>query len=127
MKKLYRTNCLIWLVASIVLLTNIQIVSGQTGKKQAVPIPENINKIFQASCARCHSNTGGLMSKAKLNFSEWDQYTTSKQAKKASTICSVLTKEIMPPKSARESKPELIPTKEQIESICKWAESLKSN
>lgn len=101
MKKLFRTKGLIWLIASTVLLTNILIVSGQTGKKQAVPIPENINKIFQTSCIRCHSNTGGMMSKAKLNFSEWTQYTTAKQAKKASTICSVLTKEIMPPKSAR--------------------------
>jgi hypothetical protein len=32
----------------------------------------------------------------------------------------------MPPKSVRNSKPELIPTKEQIDLICNWAESLKS-
>jgi hypothetical protein len=32
----------------------------------------------------------------------------------------------MPPKSARDSKPELIPTKEQADLICKWAELLNS-
>jgi hypothetical protein len=32
----------------------------------------------------------------------------------------------MPPKSARESTPELIPTKEQFDLICIWAESIKS-
>ena len=126
MKKLFCTKGLIWLIATVVLLTNIQIVSGQSGKKQAVPIPENLNKIFQTSCMPCHGINGGMMSKAKMNFSEWTQYSTAKQAKKASMICSVLSKEIMPPKSARESKPELIPTKEQIVMICKWAESLKS-
>jgi mono/diheme cytochrome c family protein len=110
----------------IVSLANIQIVSGQAGKEQTLPIPENINKIFQTSCMPCHGSNGGMMSLAKLNFSKWAEYGAAKEAEKASRICSVLTKEAMPPKSARKSKPELIPTKEQIELICKWAESLKS-
>jgi hypothetical protein len=47
------------------------------------------------------------------------------KAKKASGICSELTEGKMPPKSVRKSNPELIPSKQQIELICKWAESLK--
>jgi hypothetical protein len=31
----------------------------------------------------------------------------------------------MPPKIARDSNPETIPTKEQIDLICKWAETIK--
>jgi hypothetical protein len=39
---------------------------------------------------------------------------------------SRLDKGEMPPKKAREAKPETIPTREQIETIKKWAESLKT-
>jgi mono/diheme cytochrome c family protein len=109
----------------IVILASIRITSGQTGKEQTFPIPENINKIFQASCFTCHGNNGRILPMTKLNFSKWAEYGAAKEAEKASSICSVITKEIMPPKSIRKSKPELIPTKEQIALICKWAESLK--
>lgn len=126
MRKLFRINGLIWQMAIIVLLVNVQIVSGQVVKEQTLPIPENINKIFQTSCMPCHGSNGGMMPLAKLNFPKWAEYGAAKESEKASRICSVLTKGSMPPKSARESKPELIPTKEQVELICKWAESLKS-
>jgi hypothetical protein len=33
----------------------------------------------------------------------------------------------MPPKKAREMKPELIPTKDQIEIIKKWSESFPAD
>ena len=32
----------------------------------------------------------------------------------------------MPPRSARKSNPELIPTKDQTRMICKWEESTES-
>jgi hypothetical protein len=40
---------------------------------------------------------------------------------------SVLKKEKMPPKSARETRPEIFPAKDQIDTKKKWAESLKSH
>jgi mono/diheme cytochrome c family protein len=107
------------------MLASVQIISGQTVKEQTSPIPDNILKIFQASCFTCHGSNGKMLPMAKLNFSKWAEYGAGKEAEKASKICSVITDEIMPPKSARKSNPELIPTKEQIELICKWAESLK--
>jgi hypothetical protein len=125
MKKLFCTSGLTFFTAVIVLMSNIQIVSGQINKEQSLPIPENINKIFQTSCMPCHGSNGGMMPLARLNFAKWSEYGAVKEADKASLICSVLNKEMMPPKSVRKSKPELIPTKEQIEMICKWAESLK--
>ena len=39
---------------------------------------------------------------------------------------SELNKGAMPPKAARAKRPELIPTKEQVEIIKKWSESFKS-
>jgi hypothetical protein len=32
----------------------------------------------------------------------------------------------MPPKYVRDSKPELVLTKEQVDLVCKWAESVKA-
>jgi len=124
MRKIFRFKGLVWQIAMILMLASIQITSGQTVKEQTSSIPENVNKIFQASCFNCHGSNGKMLPMAKLNFSKWNEYGAEKEAAKASKICSVLTEEIMPPKSARKSNPELIPTKEQIALICKWAESL---
>jgi mono/diheme cytochrome c family protein len=109
----------------IVMLGSVQITSGQTVKEQTSPIPDDINKIFQTSCFACHGSNGRMLPMAKLNFSKWAEYGAEKEAEKASKICSVLTEGLMPPKSVRKSNPELIPTKEQIALICKWAETLK--
>jgi mono/diheme cytochrome c family protein len=125
MKKIYRFCSLPWQIAIICILASVQIISGQTVNEQTSSIPDNILKIFQASCFTCHGSNGKMLPMAKLNFSKWAEYGAKKEAEKASKICSVLTDEIMPPKSARKSNPELIPTKEQIALICKWAESLK--
>jgi hypothetical protein len=67
------------------------------------------------------------MSRSKLNFSKWLDYSAAREAERASKICSMLNKGEMPPKKARESHPELIPAKEQVDLICDWAESLKKN
>jgi hypothetical protein len=126
MKNLILIKVSLWKLALILFFTNLQIVSGQVDKDQTSLIPENINKIFQASCMKCHATNGKIMAKTKLNFSKWAEYDSETKAKKASEVCSELNKESMPPKSARKSNPELVPTKEQTELICKWAELLKS-
>lgn len=126
MKKLFHSNCMLWQTMIIVFLANICIASGQIEKKQKFPIPENINKIFQTSCMPCHGDYGGRLPKSRLYFSRWAGYDTAKEVEKASLICSSIRKGKMPPKSVRDSKPELIPTKEQADLICNWAELLKS-
>jgi mono/diheme cytochrome c family protein len=110
----------------IAILLNLQMVTGQTGKGSSSSIPENINKIFNTSCIQCHGRNGKTMALARINFPNWAAYSVVKQAEKASLICSTLSKGAMPPKPVRESKPELNPTKEQIDLICTWAESLNS-
>jgi mono/diheme cytochrome c family protein len=126
MKKLFHFKGMLCQTMIIVFLANICIASAQTGKKQQFPIPENINKIFQTSCMPCHGSNGGRLPKSRLYFSRWTGYGTTKEVEKASLICSSVRKGKMPPKSVRNSKPELIPTKEQVDLICNWAESLKS-
>ena len=125
MKKLFHFKGLLLQMVIVAILVNARIATGQTEKKQQFPIPEDINKIFQTSCMSCHGSDGGRLPKSRLNFSRWAGYGAAKEAEKALLICSTLRKGKMPPKSARESNPELIPAKEQIDLICKWAESLK--
>jgi mono/diheme cytochrome c family protein len=126
MKKFSHFRVILWQVGIIIILTNFLYASGQTVEKNQFSIPENVNKIFQTSCMSCHSNDGGRFPKSKLNFSRWGGYGAAKEAEKASLICLSVRKGSMPPKSTRVSKPELILTKEQIDLICKWAESIKA-
>jgi mono/diheme cytochrome c family protein len=100
-----------------------QPASGQENTKSSTVIPADVNKILTVSCVPCHTSQGGLMSKSKLNLTEWANYPPEKQKEKAIKMYSELNKGAMPPKKAREMKPELIPTKDQIEIIKKWSES----
>jgi hypothetical protein len=67
------------------------------------------------------------MSKTKLNFTEWTNYSPEKQKEKAAKIYSEINKGSMPPKMAREKRPETIPTKDQVEIIKKWSESFTAD
>jgi hypothetical protein len=101
--------------------------SGQENMKPSSVIPDDVNKIVTVSCVPCHTSQGGLMSKSKLNLTEWTNYSPEKQKEKAAKMYSELNKGAMPPKKAREMKPELIPTKDQIEIIKKWSESFPAD
>lgn len=126
MKKTAITSFLIpgFLVLGLFLLTSP--VRGQESTKTAQSLPDSVNKIVTFSCVPCHTSQGGLMSRAKLNFTEWAQYSPEKQKEKSAKMYSELNKGAMPPKSAREKRPEIIPTKGQIEIIKKWSESFTS-
>jgi hypothetical protein len=100
---------------------------GQEESKVSAPLPESINRIVSVNCMPCHSDKGGIMSRTKLNFSEWTSYSAEKQKKKAETMYKELKKDAMPPKSARENNPDIIPTKEQIAIIKAWADSLNAD
>lgn len=97
----------------------------QKEKGSVAAVPESINKIFERSCLGCHSSDGNKMAASMLNLSKWENQNPMKAAKKASKICAAVTKGKMPPKKVSTSKPELIPSKTEVEEICKWAESLQ--
>ena len=100
--------------------------TAQEPTQESPALPDDINKIVTVSCIPCHTSTGGMLSRGKLNFTEWTKYSVETQKKKAAKMYSVLKKEAMPPKSARETRPEIIPTKDQIDIIKKWSESFES-
>jgi uncharacterized membrane protein len=110
-----------FLFFSLFLISNP--ANSQDAVKSSASLPDSINKIVTNSCTPCHTSQGGLMSKSKLNFTEWTNYTPEKQKEKAAKMYSELNKGAMPPKMAREKRPETIPTKEQAEIIKRWSES----
>ena len=87
-------------------------------------IPDKLTAVFQNSCKPCHWEGGKFKSTFHVNFSKWDNYSPGKQAEKAKKICSVLLNEDMPPASVRKIRPEIVPTKDQVDAICKWSETL---
>jgi mono/diheme cytochrome c family protein len=114
-----------FLFFSLILICNP--ANSQDAAKASATLPDSINKIVTNSCTPCHTSQGGLMSKSKLNFTEWTNYSPEKQKEKAAKMYSEINKGAMPPKAAREKRPESIPTKDQIEIIKKWSESLTAD
>ncbi len=107
-------------------LSGFNTLSAQSGSKdKQAPIPGNIKKILWNSCMPCHGENGGRLPTSKFKFSRWKAYGQNKQAEKAAQICSVITAGKMPPKAERIRHPERIPTQEQTDMICKWADSIK--
>jgi hypothetical protein len=86
------------------------------------PIPADVMKIIQKSCSKCHIDEamGGL------RFSEWDTYTTAKQASKAGAVYKVLTDKIMPPKKFVNKNPDLAPSDADKKLVCDWAATFKA-
>jgi hypothetical protein len=102
---------------------NCQVLS----KNVSSLLPDEVNKIVTVSCSPCHTSDGGLMSKSRLNITEWTKYSPEKQKEKAAKMYSEINKGTMPPKKARENSPGKIPTREQAEIIKKWSESFPSD
>jgi mono/diheme cytochrome c family protein len=127
MKKICLSAFMLQIALVLGLLLSPNIVSGQENAKPLSTLPDDVNQILTVSCVPCHTNQGGLMSKAKLNLTDWANYSPEKQKEKAAKMYSELNKGAMPPKMAREKRPETIPTKEQIEIIKKWSESFPAD
>lgn len=94
--------------------------------QKAASVPDEINTIFKSSCYSCHSTDGKRMAMSMVNFSQWDNYSPEKQAKKATAICKTVTKGSMPPKSFIESNPDAALTYLQKDMICNWSKTMSS-
>ncbi len=93
--------------------------------KMGKPIPENIMKIAQKSCVKCHTTGGNGMALSHVNLSKWDEMSMEKQATKAAEMCKMVTKDKMPPKSFRDKNPNGVPSAAEVKEICDWAASLE--
>ena len=100
--------------------------SDQTAGTAQKPIPADVMKIVDKSCAACHKDPGMKMAQGPLNLSGWDKYTAEKQAAKANAMCNLMTKGKMPPKKYQANNPGAVPTADDIKTVCSWASSLKA-
>jgi hypothetical protein len=127
MKKVSKATIAFAVVFCTALLVNP--VSAQTAKSTGdvqKPIPADVMKFLGKSCIGCHSDQGSKMEMSVLNITGWDKYAPKKQASKAKAICKMVTKEKMPPKGFRNSNPDAVPTQEDIQLVCDWANSLQA-
>lgn len=113
-------------IMAAMFLMSIQ-TKAQDTLTQGKVLPDSINQIISYSCMPCHSSDGGLMSRTKLNFTVWTNYSPAKQKEKAAKMLDELNNGKMPPKMAREKKPETIPTPKQIAVIKRWAASFPAD
>jgi hypothetical protein len=106
------------------LMFSVQNINAQQKEVASKPMPDDLSKIFTHSCMPCHSSKGNVMAKGSVNFDEWNKLTQEKQASRASKISKAVNSGFMPKKSEREKRPDIILTKDQIDKVTKWAESL---
>lgn len=97
--------------------------SSQSGGGKA--IPESVMKIANKSCVKCHTEGENSMALIHLNLSNWEKYSPETQASKAKDMCKMVTKDKMPPKNFRKSRPDGVPTEAEIKTICDWAASIQ--
>lgn len=111
-------------IATFLTISPIKSANQKTIAKSTNSIPEDVAKILKKSCNSCHDEGGNGMAMAMWSFSAWDTYPAKKQAKKSAAMCDAITNGIMPPSSVRKSNPDQVPTAEQIQTVCKWANSI---
>ena len=112
--------CILFFTALIIDPVSTQSALKSAG--QSKPISDGVMKIAKKSCVNCHSEPGNGMALAHVNLSNWDKYSPGKQAEKAKAMCNMVTKGKMPPKHFTEKHPEGVPSKEEIKTICDWAQ-----
>jgi uncharacterized membrane protein len=123
MKKSVRPLAVSYVIVMLFIMGLISPCSGQEKTEVSSPLPADVNKIVTNSCMPCHSSKGGMLSRTKVNFDEWTQYSADKQKSKSSKIYSEVSKNKMPPKDVRETRPDIIPTASQVEVLKKWKDS----
>ena len=113
------------IIISSLIINQLVAQPTQKGSKTSKPIPANVMKIAEKSCVKCHTEPGNPMAIMHLNLSSWDKYSTAKQADKAKAMCTMVTKDKMPPKSFKEKNPNDVPSQEETNTICNWAQSIQ--
>jgi hypothetical protein len=127
MKKLIKIITVVIGALFISLMINTSVSAQYEQKKGdgSQPIPDNVIKVIDKTCIKCHGETGNFRARARLNLSKWDDFSPEKQAKKADAMCNMMSKEKMPPKKYLDNHQSDIPTKHEINKVCDWSQSLQ--
>jgi hypothetical protein len=112
----------------LVLSVSALSVFGQDVVKQdSIPVkPLAIYQVLKPSCMPCHSNEGRDKPRNAVNFSIWEQYTSTERLMLAGSIQKEVQKGSMPPKGFLNSHPANALNAEQINQLVLWCDSLKA-
>ena len=124
-KKLLNSLFVIVIISAFAINYSFNIATINPNSTTSV-MPDSLMHIFKRACMDCHSDGGNVMAESKVNFSKWNEYSSDKQSQKANKICNVLSEERMPPNGWRKANEKSIPTKKEVNDICKWATSLNT-
>lgn len=88
-------------------------------------IPEEVSTLLVSSCYDCHS-TGARSEDAlkAVNFTDWEDYRTSKKVAVLGDICQVLEKGKMPPEKYLDRNPDKKLSENQKKLICDWTKEV---
>jgi len=89
-------------------------------------IPDGVFAVVKPACMACHSNEGKDKPKAAVNFSTWDQYTSTEKMLLAASVKAEVQEKKMPPKRYLETHPEAMLNEAQLSVIVQWCDSLKA-
>ena len=109
----------------------------------SLPVPANVQNIFERSCKDCHSNetawpwyshvapvSWAIVSdvhggRAELNLSEWDTYNAKRKDRKFKEICDQLTSGEMPDVKYTSIHRDARLTDTERTAVCQWAEATR--
>ena len=124
MKKLI--NIVVAVSSALLIITLVnKPLAAQNSKGGSDALPDDVMRIVNKTCVHCHAEPGSFMAISHFNLSKWNEYSMKKQANKAQAMCSKVTKGKMPPKKFRNDHVSDIPTKNEINTICEWSQSLR--
>jgi len=121
---------IIFLISIIIVTWLLLFNPDKVQSQKKVPLitnsfPADVSVVLRKCCINCHDTGENENSKVMWNYSKWDTYSSEERSKHAKTMCNYMSSQRMPPASARSVKPEIIPTPEDIDIICKWSNSYK--
>jgi hypothetical protein len=134
---------------SIVALVAVAVIAGQAGTEQRAGIEprnrglrlssnSNPAQVLVRACGNCHSNhtdwpwyshvapVSWWMARhvregrEKLDFSEWETYSTSQKRDKLESMCGLISTGRMPPRIYTALHPEAKLTEETKKAVCAW-------
>ena len=127
MKKLLFVAVLVSGVALTAFTVSNSPVAPQDKAKLEIGAPEDVTAVIENSCFGCHNDgSQNEKSKAKLNFSKWNDMDNVKKISALNEITEVIKKEEMPPAKFLANYPDKKVSKEQAELINKWADEYSS-
>jgi hypothetical protein len=123
MKKLLFVAILVSGVALTAFTVSNSPVAPQDKAKLEIGAPEDVTAILDRSCFGCHNNDSqNEKSKAKLNFSKWNDLDNVKKIGALNEIAEVLQKGEMPPEKFLANYPDKKVSKEEGELVTKWVD-----